>query len=295
MSKKSVIAIGIVITLLFGVWLFSSSPSKKNITEKGQIVTSLQDTHGLAVDRKDPAKVYIATHTGLLVMQNDGELQRVGTAQDDYMGFSAHPKDANTLYTSGHPRDGGNIGFQKSTDGGKTWQKVSNGANGPVDFHSMAVSQADPSQVYGVDHGQLQRSSDEGKAWEVVNADIGNLITLTTNTTTKDAVFAGTTNGLYVSQDRGQNWSKLGAINAAVMSLAINPTNDKEMVAYTQTQGLQRSTDGGSTWNKLGGYTGGMVMHLAYDVQNPTTVYLINQNLEVHKTTDSGATWKKVR
>ena len=81
----------------------------------------------------------------------------------------------------------------------------------------------------------------------------------------------------------------------AVMSFAINPKNDKEMVAYTQTQGLQRSTDGGSTWSKLDGYGGGMVMHLAYDVQNPAMQYLINQDLEIHKSTDSGETWKKIR
>ena len=295
MSRKAITITVVVAVLLIGVWALSNKSSNQTGTPKTETVSQLQDAHGLAVDRKDSSKVYIATHTGLLVMQNDGELQRVSEDQDDYMGFSAHPTDANVFYTSGHPHTGGNIGFQKSTDGGKTWQKVSDGANGPVDFHSMAVGQADPNLIYGVYRGQLQRSSDEGKSWEVVNTNIGNLITLTTNTTTKDAVFAGTTNGLYISQDRGQNWSKLGTISDAVVSLAINPTNDKEMVAYTQKQGLQRSTDGGNTWGKLDGYTGGMVMHLAYDAQNPATSYLINQNLEVHKTTDSGATWKKIR
>ena len=295
MSRKAITITAVIVVVFIGLWALSNKSSNQTGTTKTETVSQLQDAHGLAVDRKDSSKVYIATHTGLLVMQNDGELQRVGSAQDDYMGFSAHPTDASIFYASGHPHTGGNIGFQKSTDGGKTWQKVSNGANGPVDFHSMAVGQADPNLIYGVYRGQLQRSSDEGKNWEVVNTDIGNIITLTTNTTAKDALFAGTTNGLYVSQDRGQNWSKLGTINDAVMSLAINPTNDKEMVAYTQTQGLQRSTDGGGTWNKLDSYTGGMVMHLAYDVQNPATVYLINQDLEVHKSTDSGASWNKIR
>lgn len=290
MSRKTIIISLIAIALLIGIWAFGNKPNNQSET-----VSQLLDAHGLAVDRKDSSKVYVATHTGLLVLRNDSELQRVGTAQDDYMGFSAHPTDASTFYTSGHPHSGGNIGFQKSTDGGKSWQRVSNGANGPVDFHAMAVSQADPNLIYGVYRGQLQRSGDEGKTWQVITTNISNIITLATNTVAKDVVYAGTTSGLYVSHNQGQNWLQLGTVTDAVVSIVVNPKNDKEMVASTQTQGLIRSTDGGSAWSKLDGYTGSMVMHLAHDVQDPVTLYLINQDLEIHKTTDSGATWKKIR
>ncbi len=295
MSRNTLITIGVVAVLFFGVWLFSASSNDNNTAPKSETVNSLQDAHGLAVDRKDSSKVYIATHTGLLVLKNDGEMQRVSEAEDDYMGFSAHPTDASTFYTSGHPHHGGNLGFQKSTDGGKTWQKVSDGAGGPVDFHAMTVGQADPSLVYGTYRGQLQRSTDEGKTWEVLTSAPGSIIVLATSTTTKDTVYAGTTDGLYVSQNQGGEWSKVESINGAVATLAINPKDGQELAAYTQAQGMMRSTDGGASWNKRGNYAGGMVMHMAYDQQNPATMYLINQDLEVHKSSDNGATWKKVR
>lgn len=291
--KKVLIAIVAVVLLII---LFTASRSdNKQTANKPETVSALHDAHGLAVDRKDSLKVYIATHTGLLVINNDGELQRVGTAQDDYMGFSAHPTEPNTFYTSGHPSRGGNLGFQKSIDGGKTWQKIANGINGPVDFHAMTVSQADPNLAYGVHRGQLQRSSDEGKNWELVNTNLGNIITLTTNTKAKDTVYAGTTDGLYISQNQGNSWSKLGTLKGAVTTIAVNPTNDQKIVAYEQNQGLMHSADTGSSWARLNGYTGSMVMHLAYDIQKPTNMYLINQNLEIHKTTDGGQTWTKVR
>lgn len=295
MRHRFVISIGLVIVVFIGLWLALRSLDNPSSSNTPTPVTSLRDAHGLAVDRTDSSKVYIATHTGLLVMQNDKDLFTVGTTKDDYMGFSAHPNDANTFYASGHPSSGGNIGFQKSTDGGKTWEKVSNGANGPVDFHAMTVSQVDFNIVYGVYRGQLQRSNDEGKSWEIINTNLSNIITLTTSATNKDVVFAGTTDGLYTSQNQGQTWTKQDAINGAVTTIAVNPRDGQEMVAYEQNQGLMRSTDGGGAWNKLNGYEGGMIMHLAYDPQNPQTMYLINQSLEIYKATDKGQSWSKVR
>ena len=293
--KKIAIGIVAVIILVF-VILAASSSDQETPTNKSSNSITLQDAHGLAVDRKDSSKVYIATHTGLLSMTKDADLQRVSDAQDDYMGFSAHPTDATIFYSSGHPSGGGNIGFQKSTDGGKTWQKVANGVGGPVDFHTMTASQADPNTIYGVYRGQLQRSSDEGKNWELVNAsDIGNIITLTTDAANKDTVYAGTTSGLYVSQDKGSTWTKVGNLDGAVTAVSLSPKDSKTVVVYADGQGLMRSSDGGTTWTSLKSYTGNMVMQLAVDTQNPATLYLINQSLEIHKTTDGGDTWKKVR
>lgn len=297
--KIVVVSFGIVVLLFGAVFIFSGSSDKTDKTtkqDKPETVSSLQDAHGLAVDRRDSSKVYIATHTGLLAFRNDATLERVSDAKDDYMGFSAHPTDANKFYSSGHPSTGGNIGFQKSTDGGKTWLKLSNGIGGPVDFHTMAVSQAEPNIIYGVYRGQLQRSSDEGKNWELVNAaNIGNIITLATDAINKDMVYAGTTSGLYASQNRGSDWSKVSSIDGAVTSLAVTSSDGKSVIAFTDKQGLMKSTDAGSTWTNLKGYAGNTVLQIALDRQTPSTLYLINQSLEIYKTIDGGDTWNKVR
>lgn len=291
--KKIVIGIGVIAALLVAVLLFSGTTDKTTNQNNAETI-SLQDAHGIAVDRGDPSKVYIATHSGLLVMNNDKELQRVGSAEDDYMGFSAHPSDPDTFYTSGHPSTGGNIGFQKSNDGGKTWLKISSGVGGPVDFHTMTVSQSDPGIVYGVYRGQLQRSNNEGKDWQLVQSNLSNPIVLATSPTSKDTVYAGTTAGLFVSQDQGANWNKLN-LNNTVVAIAVNPKNGQQIAAYSQEQGLVISNDGGKSWAAQGNYAGNMVMHIAYDVQNPSVVYLINKSLELHKTTDNGKVWSKVR
>jgi len=291
--KKLLVGGGLVLALVTG-WLLLPESASQPGEDSQPAAIQLRDAHGLAVDRKDSSKVYIATHSGLLVMGSGGELQRVGSAQDDYMGFSAHPTDANIFYTSGHPRTGGNIGVQKSTDSGASWQKISDGANGPVDFHAMTVSQANPSLIYGVYRGQLQRSNDEGENWEIIPATPPNIITLSTSPTAADTIYAGTADGLYISKNQGQNWTKLEGISEAVTSLAIHPVNGEELLAYTQGQGLLQSRDAGANWVRLGGYDGATVMHLAYDPSKPEMVYLIDRNLEIYRTTDSGKTWAEI-
>ena len=296
--KKLFIGIGVLAVVIVIAALSGTSDKQpvdsKNTADLNNRIT-LQDAHGLAVDRQDSSKLYIATHTGILMLSKDTELQRVGTARDDYMGFSTHPTDANTFFSSGHLNSGGNIGFQKTTDGGKSWQKISDGAGGPVDFHAMTVSQADPNIVYGVFMGQLQRSYDAGKTWGTVNTKIGNIITLSTNTASADTVYAGTTNGLYVSQNRGNEWNKINGINGAITAVAVNPNDSQNIMVYSDNQGLIRSIDGLNTWTALKGYSGNTAMHLTSDTQNPSILYLINQALEIHKTANDGETWTKIR
>ena len=68
-------------------------------------------------------------------------------------------------YASGHPAGGGNLGFIASTDGGKSWTRRSDGVGGPVDFHQMDVSKADPQVIIGAYRG-LQISRNGGHSWE---------------------------------------------------------------------------------------------------------------------------------
>jgi hypothetical protein len=99
--------------------------------------------HGLAVDREDSQKLLIATHHGLFRAGPDGKAELISPVQD-FMGFTPNPSDPRSLYASGHPAGGGNLGFIASTDNGATWTQVAPGANGPVDFHQMTVSSANP-------------------------------------------------------------------------------------------------------------------------------------------------------
>jgi len=276
--------------------LLVASKSDKPTTNTDEYLTpasALRDVHGLAVDIADSSKVWTASHSGLHLLKDDKDLFAVGNKRDDYMGFSQHPTDPNTFFSSGHPASGGNIGFQKTTDAGRTWQKISDGLNGPVDFHAMAVSQADPSVIYGMYRGQLQKSIDGGVNWQLVS-NAPQAISLTTSPQDKNTVYASTQNGLQVSTDQGNTWTST-SLTGTVFATVVNPVNSQEMFASTQNQGLIKSIDGGRTWQVIPNNTIQKIMYMAYDKNNSKTIYAIAQDLSLHKTTDGGVTWQKVR
>lgn len=273
----------------------SNTPSGNLYSEQ-----AISHGHGLAVDVKDPNKLYIATHYGLLVLMNEKDLFRVGKSRDDYMGFSPHPTDPNVLFSSGHPSYGGNIGFQKSEDRGFTWKKVSNGVNGPVDFHAMAVSPVNPNLIYGWYQGNLQRSTDQGKNWEIVNRDLLPVY-LAVDSQDENTVYAATPRGqgVMVSRDRGVSWNSLSPEleGGAVSVIAVHPKDAKILLVFSEKLGgLGKSTDQDGTWKKVNEDFGGeTILHIAFDRNNPNVVYALTHENKLYKSVDAGDTWNNIR
>lgn len=296
---KLIIAI-VLIVLGLTVLLFAGSDNNSPSKNKDNYLTpvsGLRDAHGLAVDVEDPNKLWIASHTGLNLLKDDKDLYIVGSSRDDFMGFSTHPTDSDIFFTSGHPAGGGNLGFQKTTDAGRTWQKVSDGLNGPVDFHSMTVDRVNPDVVYGIYQGRMQKSVDGGKSWQFVDATPLGIIQLSAGAN-ENTVYAATGDGLYVSSDQGKVWSGVSPelAGAAVSAIGVHPNDGQELTVYSQKLGLARTTNDGSTWTKLKApFADEVVMYIAYDKNNPGTIYTLTRSLDIFKTTDSGVTWKKIK
>lgn len=306
MNKKTTTLLLYSLTLLaVSTSIFFLAPQKNTET-----ATPLEDNlfsektiahgHGLAVDTQDPTKLYIATHHGLLLLQNDVDLYRVGKSKDDYMGFSSHPTETGVFFSSGHPEKGGNIGFQESRDGGTTWKKVSNGVDGPVDFHAMTISSVNPNIIYGWFRGNLQRSINQGKTWSIVNRDLL-AISLVADTKDDNTVYAATPKGqgVMVSRDKGTLWKSLSPKleGGAVSAIAVHPTDAQILLTFSEKLGgMGKSIDGGTTWEKINAtWNNETVLHIAFSQSMPNIVYALTHQNKLYKSTDTGDTWKQVR
>lgn len=291
--------IGGVAILLVGIFLFTRSGL--DTTETGATLTpatSFSHAHGIAVDIADAKNVYIATHEGLYLLQNDKDLFRIGKTRDDLMGFSSHPTLTNIFFSSGHGARGGNLGFQKTTDGGMTWKKVSDGLGGTVDFHAMTVSQVNPDLVYGFFGGKLQRSADGGRSWEYAKGTIAP-ISLSSDPMKENVVYASTQNGVQVSEDKGDSWKSISSQleGGAVSVFVVNPQTPAYALTFSEKLGgMGKSIDGGVTWQKLQETFGGeAVLYLSFSKSEMSTVYALTNANSVYKSTDSGNIWTKIR
>jgi photosystem II stability/assembly factor-like uncharacterized protein len=243
--------------------------------------------HGLAVDPTDRTRLYLATHHGFFVLGADGVATRVSHVQD-FMGFTPHPSDSKVLYASGHPAGGGNLGFIVSTDGGATWVQLSPGVNGPVDFHQMDVSPADPKVIYGA-HGNIQVSRDGGKSWSETGPAPEGLIQLAASAAAPDRLYAATRVGLLVSEDAGATWRTAGFDTEIVSMVRTAPGG--RLLAFVVGRGLLGAAESElADWTPLG--SGPILLHLAIDPIDADRLYAITRDGDVVASVDGGASWR---
>jgi photosystem II stability/assembly factor-like uncharacterized protein len=245
--------------------------------------------HGLDFDPAQPGRLWIATHHGFFVVGQDGGARLLSNHRDDLMGFTPHPTDAKRLYASGHPAGGGNLGVIVSDDGGRTWQPLSPGVGGPVDFHQLDISRADPNVLYGV-YGTLQVSRDRGRTWHAVGERLDNALDLAASAREADTLYLATASGLRVSRDGGRTWTP--AHPAREPATLASMQADGTLYAFVVGVGLLRAREPALEWEVLSNDFGKRaLMHLAADPANPRRLVAATHVGELVTSQDGGRTW----
>ena len=283
-----------LIIAIIGTFLLTACSSGSTVSLKDSHV------HGLTVDRGDSSRVYLATHNGLFVLSNDTDFKRVGRSLDDFMGFSPHPTDSNVLFSSGHPKSGGNLGVLKSKDKGVTWEKVSNGnPSGPVDFHAMLVHPANPNHIYGWYKLRVHRSLDGGQTLEVLPKQPPEVLSFAGDPRNENIIYIATIGDLLRSTDKGESWTsmteKIG--NDVVFDIEADPTTGTLFLA-TRDQGILqilKGVEGGIIVETVGKLPGGdFPQYLALDLKESQTIYTFSSAHVLYKSEDNGKTWQKI-
>ncbi|TKJ18293.1 hypothetical protein A6V29_11840 [Blastococcus sp. CCUG 61487] len=226
----------------------------------------------------------LATHEGLVEVDDDGRLSPVGPVID-LMGFAVAGPDH--YLASGHPglrTDLPNpVGLIESTDGGVTWTPLSRA--GESDFHALTALPGGGAIGYD---GALRRTAD-GSTWEqlavpaephtLTAAPDGAGVLATTAAGLMHSADAGTTwasvdgapllqvvtwsedgsaavgitpdGAVWTSTDPARSWQPQGQLDAAPHAVAATTTNGRLRVVAVTDDGLLESTDGGVSFTTL--------------------------------------------
>ncbi len=198
-------------------------------------------------------------------------------------------------YASGHPKGGGNLGFIASKDGGRSWEKLSDGSGGPVDFHQMDVSRSNPKVIYGV-HGGLQRSIDGGRSWHRIGAAPDKLIDLAIASQDEDTLYAATRAGLRRSTDGGRSWQPMHPAKAPATMVQVTPNG--KIYAYVIGGGLLSADEAKLKWQLINPMIDGRyLLHFAVDSNESRNLYAVTYDPKSKKQSiiasrDDGESWK---
>ncbi len=180
---------------------------------------------------------------------------------DENTGFvdvQMDPSDPNTLYAAAWPvrRDafsGGSPRFQtgatgglfKTSDGGKTWDRMGGGLPEKVGYGrcGLAVYAKDPKIVYAV----VQTSETVG-----AQGPVGQPATPTTKDGKPGTPGKAETGGIFRSEDKGQTWKKVNDLVPRPFyygQIRIDPSDDKRI--YVLGVQFHASADGGQSFTVI--------------------------------------------
>ena len=225
--------------------------------------------HSVTIASTDSSLVVAATaDAGLLLSRDAGKTwKRLSTP-----AMAAHatfdPTNPDVMYGAFFKN-----GIMKSTDGGKRWTKISKGILNNSEMIEVAVSPANPNDVYAIGsvgyNGSFYLSHDAGETWERVNK----LRTDTKTNPTLDFFNGG------------------NASLSAPRNLSISPHNPKEIFLAANWRPCL-STDGGATWSER---SAGADISCITDIRFlHGTTYVTAMDEGTLMSEDGGANWRQL-
>jgi len=246
-------------------------------------------------------RVLVGTRKGAFVLESDGKRQRWEVSGPHFGGWEMYhvkgsPADPNRLYASQNTGWFGQL-IQRSDDGGKTWEPVSNefAYDGPTGTHlwydgtphswafarvwHLEPSHTDPDTVLaGVEDAALFKTTDGGKSWHELP-------------------------GLRTHATAAQ-WQP-GAGGMCLHTIIVDPTNANRIFIAISSAGAFRSDDGGVTWSPINrglvsegipdpdAEVGHCVHRIAMHRSRPNVLFM-QKHWDVMRSDDAGATWREV-
>jgi photosystem II stability/assembly factor-like uncharacterized protein len=172
----------------------------------------------------------------------------------------------------------------KSTDAGKSWNKIHNGfPAGKLGRIAITVAPSDSNILYSVletekpELNGLYRSEDAGSNWKHLNSDFGLVVRpfyfsrIVVDPKNPNIVVKGGLNGS-ISRDGGKTFKSLGRMHSDIHDIIFDNNDSNRMFCGTDG-GVYRSWDGGNTMEMVSNLPVSQFYFVSIDDKEPYNVY----------------------
>ena len=282
--------------LSVGNGIYRSNDAGKTWTHLG--LRDGQQIPALAVDPRDAKHLFAAVlghpygpnaERGLFRSNDGGATWEKALYVDENTGASdvvLDPANPDVVYASlwearqgpwefGNAYDGPHGGLFKSTDGGKTWRKLTRGLPAEVVQIYIAIAPGNPNRLYASAASSREvrifRSDDAGETWAPATTDPrpamriggGDLPVPKVDPRNPDVVYS-TSTVTWRSQDGARSWSALRGAPGGddYQNIWINPLHP-EIILLVSDQGAIVTVNGGRTWSSWYNQPTAQLYHVA--------------------------------
>jgi photosystem II stability/assembly factor-like uncharacterized protein len=175
---------------------------------------------------------------------------------------------------------GAGSGIWKSTDGGDSWTRLTEGLPSLMGKIGVAVSPANPERVYAIveaEKGGLYRSDDAGKSWRLMTGDrliqtrSWYYMNITADPANENIVWVMNA-PIMRSIDGGRTFQSVPATHGDNHGLWINPRDSRYLI-NANDGGASVSLDGGKSWSTQDNQPTAQFYHVAVDDDYPYKLY----------------------
>ena len=147
-------------------------------------------------------------------------------------------------------------GLYMSTDGGDTWKRVLQAKNDDArrGYRHLIDAARDGKRMYFAPHNAgVYRSDDAGETWKGPTGPKDIVVhEVRTDPKNVDVVWLGTEEGLFVSRDGAQTFTRIEPLtDETISSVAPDPIKPNRLHVVQQGKGLLRTDDAGKTFTAL--------------------------------------------
>ncbi len=259
-----------------------------------------QSVRSLAQARSNPRVLVAGTLRGVYRTEDGGQHWREISPPEskelhEVESLAIDPYDAGTIYAGTWHLP------WRTEDGGAHWSNIKQGVIDDSDVFSMIVDPSRPSIVFLSACSGIYRSDNYGGDFRKVQgipATARRTRSLRMDPVNRNTVYAGTTEGLYKTEDGGEHWTRTTDPNVIVNDVYVDPRNPKHVLLATDRSGILASEDGAAGFQDSNtGFSQRQVSALLADSRSHGTLYagVINDKTYggVFSSSDEGRTWKQ--